>query len=95
MGRARKWVGRALELFGCFGGRDRWLPCVDGKSRFGLRDCCFGPELIEDIITEGGGCARLWVSVWVSVSKDLVAMYGIRPEGETTSYKVTRARLAN
>ena len=102
MGRARKWVGRDLGLFGCFGGRDRWLPCVDEKSRLAGCDRRFEPELAEDIITEGGGCARLWVSVWASVSKGLVAMYGIRPEawqtdteGKATNYKVTRARLAN
>ena len=74
MGRARKWVGRGLGLFGCFEGRDRWLPWEDGKSRLAGCDRRFEPE---DIITEGGDCARLRVSVWTSVSKGLVAMYGI------------------
>ena len=77
MGRARKWVGRGLGFFGCFGGRDRWLPWEDGKSRLAGCERRFGPE---DIITEaeGGDCARLWVSVWAILSKGLVAMYGIR-----------------
>ena len=69
MGRARKWVGRGLGFFGCFGGRDRLLPWEDGKSRLAGCDRRFEPG---DIITE-----RLRVSVWASVSKGLVAMYGI------------------
>lgn len=77
MGSARKWVGRGLGFFGCFGGRDRWLPREDGKSGLVGCDRRFEPE---DITAEGGDCARLCASVWASVSKGLVAMYGIRTD---------------